>query len=321
LPGIKRLAVLACAIVAVLVPAAVAQATITTRTIDYGPYTIPAGNGDPHDHDNMGQIANRITTNVAKPCTNCDITAIRPDLVYTDGREANLDSGPMLHHALFAATGGGKADAVCNGTPVGTLGERFFATGNERTDVDLGALRYGYEVGRSETWNMVIDLMNWQTTSKTVRLRITYTYATGTDATSRARLRPVWLDVDGCSTDSLIAVPEGISDTHYDWSVNVPGRLILTAGHIHDHGVNMELTNESAGGASLCNSVAGYGETPGYVTPDGRRHVSSMTVCRADPIATLTSGQRLRTHTNYNVPAGHHPIDDAMGIMLLYIAN
>ena len=33
---------------------------------------------------------------------------------------------------------------------------------------------------------MVFDLMNWATTSKTVKIRMTWKYATGTDATSRA---------------------------------------------------------------------------------------------------------------------------------------
>ncbi|MGB2712203.1 MAG: hypothetical protein WBC33_11885 [Conexibacter sp.] len=315
----RQLVMFACAIAAVLAVSANAGATVTTRTIDYGPYTIPAGGGDPHDHDTMGTITNRITTNVAKPCTNCDIIKFRPDLVYSDGSEANVNTGPMLHHTLFAATGGGKTDPVCNGTPIGTLGERFFASGNERTVADLTSVPYGYEIGRSETWNMVIDLMNWQTTSKTVRLRITYTYATGSDATSRARVRPVWLDEDGCSTDSLISVPLGLSDTHYDWTVTVPGRVVLAAGHIHDHGVNVELTNESAGSAVICNSVARYGETPGYLTPDGRRHVSSMSTCVGNPVATIARGQRLRLHTIYNVPAEHPPIDDAMGIMLVYV--
>jgi hypothetical protein len=101
--------------------------------------------------------------------------------------------------------------------------------------------------------------------------------------------------------------------------VNVPGRVIHTAGHIHDHGIRVELTNESTGGTSICNSVAGYGESAGYVTPDGRRHVSSMTTCLANPIATITSGQRLRLHALYDLPAGHAMVDDAMGIMIAYI--
>jgi hypothetical protein len=315
--AIKRLALLVCALALFALPAT-ANAAITTTTLEYGPWTIPAGNGDPHDHDGMGMITNQIVQNITKPCTGCTIIGVTPDLVYTDGSDANLDTGPMLHHAAFFAQSSGKTDATCGNSGPGLLGERFFAAGNERTAVDLSSLPYGYKVNSSETWNMVIDLMNWQTTSKTVKLKMTVKYATGTDHTSRAPLRPVWLDADGCSFDSLISVPEGLSDTHRDWKATFGGKLIAAAGHIHDHGVNIEVTNKSAGESLLCNSVAGYGG-PGYETPDGRKHVSSMGVCTGNPIATINKGNTLRLHTIYNVPAGHHPIDDAMGIAILYV--
>lgn len=315
--AMRRLALLAC-LVAVLVPAGVANATITTTTIEYGPYTIPAGSGDPHDHDTMGQIENKIVNNVSKPCTSCTLVGVTPDLVYTNGSKANLDTGPMLHHAMFAASGGGKADATCAGKGPGLLGERFFASGNERTAVDLTSLSYGYKIGSSETWNLVIDLMNWETTSKTVKLKMTYKYATGSDHTSREGVRPVWLDLDQCSLDSEVSVPIGESDSHYDWKASFAGKLIAAAGHIHDHGVNVELTNESTGGTLLCNSVAGYGGE-GYETPDGRKHISSMSVCTGNPISTISKNQTLRLHAIYNVPEGHHEIDDAMGIMIAYI--
>lgn len=315
--AIKRFALLVCALALFAVPAT-ANAAITTTTIEYGPYTIPAGNGDPHDHMGVGMIENQIVQNIAKPCTGCTIIGVTPDLVYTNGTKANLDTGPMLHHAAFMAQSSGKSDVTCGNSGPGLLGERFFAAGNERTAVDLTSLPYGYKVNSSETWNMVIDLMNWETTSKTVKLKMTYKYATGTDATSRSALRPVWLDADGCSFDSLISVPVGFSDTHRDWKASIGGKLIAAAGHIHDHGVNIEVTNKSASEALLCDSVAGYGG-PGYETPDGRKHVSSMGVCTGNPIATITKGNTLRLHTIYNVPAGHMAIDDAMGIAILYL--
>jgi hypothetical protein len=315
--ALKRLALLACA-VAMLVPAANASAAITTKTIDYGPYTIPAGNGDPHDHDNAGMIVNQIVNNIAKPCTGCTIVGVTPDLVYTDGTKATISGGPMLHHAMFAAQSSGKADATCAGKGPGLLGERFFASGDERTPVDLSSVPYGYKVNSTETWNMVFDLMNWQTTSKTVKIRMTWKYATGTDHTGRAALRPVWLDIAQCTLNSYISVPNGVSDSHYDWKTTFGGKLIAAAGHIHDHGVNIEITNESSGGSLLCNSIAGYGG-PGYETPDGRKHVSSMNVCTGNPISTIKKGQTLRLHANYNVPEGHHPLDDAMGIAIAYI--
>ena len=314
---LKRLALLACAIAVFAVPAT-ANATITTKTIDYGPYTIPAGSGDPHDHMGMGMIENKIVTNVSKPCTGCTIIGVTPNLVYENGSKATISEGPMMHHAFWSAQSSGKSDATCGSSGPGLLGERFFATGDERTAVDLTSLPYGYKVNSTETWNMVVDLMNWATTSKTVKVRVTWKYATGTDSTSRAPLRPVWLDADGCSMDSLITVPEGLSDTHKDWNATFGGKLIATAGHIHDHGVNIEVTNQSTGGTVLCNSVAGYGGA-GYETPDGRKHVSSMNVCTGNPIATIAKGNTLRLHANYNVPAGHGAVDDAMGIAIAYI--
>jgi len=126
--AIKRFALLVCALALFAAPAT-ANATITTKTIDYGPYTIPAGNGDPHDHENAGMIQNQIVNNIAKPCTGCTIIGVTPDLVYTDGTKATISQGPMLHHAMFAAQSTGKSDVTCAGTGPGLLGERFFASG------------------------------------------------------------------------------------------------------------------------------------------------------------------------------------------------
>jgi hypothetical protein len=316
--AIKRLAVLVCALAVFAIPAT-ASATITTKTIDYGPYTIPAGGGDPHDHHTMGMISNQIVTNIAKPCTGCTIIGVTPDLVYENGTKANITEGPMLHHAMFTAQSSGKSDATCAGKGPGLLGERFFASGNERTPIDMTALPYGYKVNSSETWNMVFDLMNWETTSKKVKIRMTWKYATGTDHTSRAAVRPVWLDIAQCTLTSYYSPGFGVSDTHYDWNASFGGKVIAAAGHIHDHGVNIEVTNKSAGESLICNSVAGTGG-PGYVThSDGRKHTSSMGVCTGNPVATIKKGETIRLHSIYNIPEGHHAIEDAMGIALLYI--
>jgi hypothetical protein len=316
--ALKRLTLLVCALAAFAAPAT-AGATITTKTIDYGPYTIPAGNGDPHDHDEMGMIANKIVTNISKPCTGCTLIGATPDLVYENGSKATITEGPMLHHAVFMAQSSGKTDATCGKSGPGLLGERFFASGDERTAIDLESLNYGYKIASSETWNMVLELMNWETASKTVSVRVTWKYATGSDHTNRAALRPVWLDADGCSLDSLISVPTGLSDTHEDWKASFGGKLIAAAGHIHDHGVNVEITNESTGGTLLCDSVAGYGGA-GYETHvDGRKHVSSMGVCTGNPISTIAKNDTIRLHGIYNVPEGHHEVDDAMAIAIAYI--
>ena len=316
--AIKRLTLLVCALAVFAVPAT-ASASITTQTIDYGPYTIPAGNGDPHDHAGMGAITNKIVQNIAKPCTGCTIIGVTPDLVYENGTKATITDGPMMHHAMFAAQSSGKSDVTCAGKGPGLLGERFFASGDERTAVDLQSLPYGYKINSTETWNMVFDLMNWATTSKTVKIRMTWKYATGTDHTSRAPLRPVWLDVAQCSLNSYYSPGFGLQDAHYDWKASFGGKLIAAAGHIHDHGVNIEVTNETTK-SLLCNSVAGYGGL-GYETHlDGRKHVSSMNVCTGNPISTIKKGDTIRLHSIYNIGETHHAVEDAMGIAIAYIS-
>lgn len=314
--AIQRIALLVCALAALAIPAT-ASAKITTTTTEYGGYTIPAGSGDPADHEGMGHIHNEIVTNIAKPCTNCTLIGITPDLVYEDGSEANIEIGPALHHVVFFAQSKGKSDVTCGSNGPGLLGERFFASGNERTAIDLSELSYGYEVNSSESWNMVFHLANWESSSQTVYIKMTWEYATGSDAESRSPLRPVWLDADGCSTDSLITVPTGESDTHYDWEASFGGELIAAAGHIHDYGVNVELTNEDNGSELLCDSEAGFGGA-GYVTPDKFEHISSMSVCAGTPIASFSKGETLRLHTMYNNTT-ESAINNAMGIMIAYV--
>lgn len=319
MPHTRYLVALACALFAVFALAATAGATITTTTIEYGPWTIPAGNGDPHDHDEAGMISNEIRTNVTRPCTNCKLIAIDPEMVdASTGREININTGPMLHHFLFAAST--RTDNTCPSSGSGLLGQRFFASGNERTAIDIERLSYGYEVTESDRWSMATDLMNWSTESRRVKIKVTFKYATGSDATSRTNLRPWWLDVDGCSTDSLIEVPVGFSDTTRDIRAPSAGRLIAAAGHIHDHGVNVELNNNSRSEELICNSVARSGETEAYRTFDGRSHISSMSTCVGTPVYTISSGNTLRLHAKYEVPGGHHEIDDAMGIMIAFVA-
>ncbi len=109
-----------------LIPAQPALAATYTRTVWYGPYTIPAGSPTA-----PGTIDNSLRFGVQRPCADCHITSFKPDLVYPDGTRATMDTGPMLHHAVF--TSQFRRDATCGGSWLGLAGERFFASGDERT--------------------------------------------------------------------------------------------------------------------------------------------------------------------------------------------
>jgi Stress up-regulated Nod 19 len=282
------------AVALLLAPSGVAA----TKTVRYGPYTIPAASAD-----QPGTIVNRLTLAVPRPCLDCFVTAFKPDLVYPDGTRATMDTGPMLHH--FVLTSQFRSDATCGNAWLGLAGERFFASGNERTAIAF-PYGYGYRVRWYDSWNLLVDLMNHATTQKTVYVQVTYAYRAPWESVKA--LKPVWLDIDQCG-DSEYYIPAGFSDTHWDWNVNVPGKVIAAIGHLHGHGVAIEATNESQGGASICKSVA-------TLDPLDVHSVLAMSTCTGHPLAHVRQGETVRLHSMYQ---SSHAADDVMGIMLAYI--
>jgi len=275
-----------------------AQAATSTKTVRYGPFTIPAGT-----ETTPGMIHNKLLFGVARPCVDCHITSFKPDLVYGDGTKATMATGPMLHHMVL--TSQWRRDATFAGSWLGLAGERFFASGNERTAIGFPT-GYGYRVRYYDSWNLLVDLMNHSTSTKTVYVQVTFTIRPSWE--SVRPLKPVWLDIDQCG-DSEYSIPAGFSDTHWDWKVNVPGKVVAMIGHLHGHGVAIEATNESRGGQSICKSVA-------TLDPMDVHSVLSMSTCVGDPLATISAGQTVRLHSMYQ---SSHPADDVMGIMLGYI--
>jgi hypothetical protein len=299
----KRLALLAGLLVASLLvavaPAEPAHAATYTRVVRYGPFTIPGGTAaDP------GMINNNLRFAVQRPCIDCYITSFTPDLVYADGTPATMDNGGvMLHHTVF--TSQFRRDATCGNAWLGLAGERFFASGDERTAITFPA-GYGYRVRWYDSWNQLVDLMNHSSTAKTVYVQVTYTYRPSWESVKT--VRPVWLDIDQCG-DSEYSIPAGFSERYWDWRVNVPGNVVAMIGHVHGHGVAVEATNESRGGQSICRSVA-------EPDPMDIHRVLSMSTCSGDPLAVLQRDDIVRLHSEYQ---SAHAADDVMGIMLGYV--
>jgi hypothetical protein len=281
-----------------VVSASPANAATSTKVVLYGPFTIPAATDS-----GPGMVNNKLKFAVRRPCLGCYITSFTPDLVYSDGTRATMDTGAMLHHVVL--TSQFKRDATCSGDWLGLVGERFFASGDERTAIAFPA-GYGYRVRSYDSWNLLVDLMNHSPEAKTVYVKVTYTYRPSWESVKS--LKPVWLDIDQCR-DSEYSIPAGESDRHWDWNVNVPGKVVAMIGHVHGYGVAVEATNESQGGASICKSVA-------TLDPEDPSHVMEMSTCTGDPLAVVKSGQVVRLHSIYNSP---EPADDVMGIMLAYI--
>lgn len=288
--------VLALSALAVSPPAAHAD---ETRTVLYGPFTIPPGtDADPGTFSTL-KFA------VRRPCVDCYITSFTPDLVDGAGNRLTLaQDDVMLHHAVW--TSQFRSDATCSGTLLGLAGQRFFATGNERSVVQMPS-GFGYRVRWYDSWNMLVDLMNHGPDAKSVYVKVTYTIRPSWSSTTG--VRPVWLDIDQCG-DSEYSIPQGFSDRHWDWKVNVPGRVVEMVGHLHGHGVAVEATNESQGGTSLCRSVP-------QLDPNDLHAVLGMSPCTFQaPYPVVRSGETVRLHSEYQ---SAHAADDVMGIMLAYI--
>jgi Stress up-regulated Nod 19 len=296
----RRWALISCVLMAVALAGlpSTADAATSTKVIRYGPFTLPAATDA-----GPGMIHNKLQFAVKRPCADCYITSFRPDLVYEDGTRATMATGAMLHH--FVLTSQFRRDATCGDNWLGLAGERFFASGNERTVAQLPA-GYGYRVRWYDSWNLLVDLMNHSPSPQTVYVQVTYTYRPSWE--SVRRVQPVWLDIDQCG-DSEYSIPAGFSDTHWDWNVNVPGNIVTMIGHLHGHGVAIEATNESRGGASICKSIA-------TLDPMDVHSVRSMSTCTGDPLASVRQGEIVRLHSMYD---SAHPADDVMGIMLAYI--
>jgi len=273
----------------------------TWTEMRYGPFVIPpAGAGGDANHADIA------VPTLARPCSNCFLLQLQPDLIFSDGSPANLDSGMMLHHAvLFSA---GRQDATCGPDEPfpGKLGQRFFASGNERTQ-GLFPPGFGYYVD-SGNWSGIFHIMNHGTEPQTVYFKLDVRWSPASAGGIRP-LTPLWLDMNNCRT-SEYAVPAGPSSSHWTWTSNVTGRIVSTGGHVHNGGIRTTLTNRTTD-RHLCTSWAYWGRDPAY-----QGSIEQMSVCAWDRIGTVRRGEVLDLETVYDAP---QPVPDAMGIMMAFV--
>jgi hypothetical protein len=271
---------------------------VEVTTVKYGPFVLPpAGKGGDVDH------ANVVVPDVARPCEDCFILRAEPDLVYDDGSSANLDTGLMLHHAVFFNTG--RADATCGkDTFFGRLGERFLASGNERT-VKRYPDGYGYHLGHDPVTG-VFHIMNHSDATKRVWFTFKVNWLPDSTAGVRA-VTPLWLDENNCRS-SEYDVPAGPTARHWTWTSTRTGRIVSGGGHVHTGGVRTVLTNATTG-QHICTSWAGYGHKPAYMG-----EIESMSYCAWDTLGVVRAGDTLDLEADYD---SAEPVPEAMGIMVM----
>ncbi len=297
-------------------------------TMTYGPFLVPAatesGPGNLHPHQES----------VEMPCIDGFITRIVPDMVYADGSSANFHSKSMMHHVVFYNS---QADDL---TCPGGGRERFFATDNERSAMDLPE-GFGYYNSPAAEWDLSAHLMNFDTEPQELFIQLVCT-CEPYDTSIKSAI-PVWLDVDNCG-DSEFSAPAGYSDTQWDWQSSITGTIVRMGGHVHNFGTSISAEHLDTGGY-ICTAIAGYesgsmfapasvpdgdeghpgsanlldGATNPTNNPQYMGRIQDMTLC--EPFFTIAAGDTIRLHTQYNIPSSLFPNgqDDVMGIMIAYV--
>jgi hypothetical protein len=330
------------------------RAGYRTTTVRWGPFTVPGAANGP------GMLENTIVRDggcrsglgcldvaVEKPCEDCFLTRIVPNLVDArSGETLNFHNGGMLHHVVNLNWS--RSDVTC---PAGRgpglinwLGQleggndRFFASGNERTIMRLPR-GYGLPVRAEDEWGLIFHLMNMTPEARDVAIEYTFTW-------TRRHLKPVtpiWLDIDNCG-DSELDVPTGYSDTQWDWKSTITGKVVAIGGHVHDNGISVAAENVTRTRA-ICTSTAGYARGSAF-TPAGpgsgsdrlhpkwwqpmsrsdhphvaldtyNGHIAGMTGCRRSA-GRISLGDTIRLHAQYNVRAPALG-EGVMGIMVGYV--
>ena len=234
------------------------------------------------------------------------ITNARATVVTADNEPVSVHS-VHLHHAVWVNTE--EDDTTCAGGP--WSGERFFATGKERTPMNLPA-GHGYHWSNaggdgSGWWNVFhLDPMHGDGENNIfIRLRLGFT----TDPTITPVL-PIWLDVNGSCTKNLtFDVPKSDDGKRFrirsdKITLPVSGRMIGSAGHLHDGGLWLKLRNLTRD-EDVFTSEAVYGSNM------GKWFLAKMTSFFGLPGKEINPGDELKVTAVYNTSRNWN---EAMGI-------
>ncbi len=240
------------------------------------------------------------------PCTSCIVTFLQAGLAYPDGSSATVDTGMMFHHVVFQNLA--RKDAMC---PDRMGGERFFASGDEKTAVDLtvnGTEKFGYAVEKGDTMAFGLEVMNMREEEREVVLTMVWEWVPE-PANGFEKVTPYWFDIGGCDGSNVPAEADEVF-TYSSEPVKAPdsGFVAMAAGHLHDGGTELELVRNDN---PFCTSRAGY----------TKEHITEMSTCSA---LNYSKGDRFEIRARYDTkkyePMRHADgeLEPVMGIALVY---
>lgn len=234
-------------------------------------------------------------------------------LEYANGSTADARTGMWLHHTVW--TNLARRDAAC---PAKRHGDRFFASGNERTPVDLtrgGTVQAGYRIRAGDVLAMGGELMNMRREAAEVVLSVVFEFIPAVPRGFR-EVSGYWLDVGGCHGSEVPAF-EGERFQYVSPAVvaGEEGEVVFTASHLHDGGVHSEIRRN---GVLVCDSVATYGR-------EGEgSHIEALSAC--SDVGWTKKGDEWSVTSFYDTTK-HAPmrnmdgtLEPVMGISLVYVA-
>lgn len=301
----------------------------------YGPLFVTPGT-------NLILIGNKT---MPKPEENGYVVGLVPNLTLANGRVPPTDV-LHLHHGVWLSTAG--ADTTSPGLPY----QRFFATGEEKTQLHLPA-PYGYPVSSSDKW--ILNYMIHNLTERKYRVYIDYEVdfvpLNSPLGQTLRPVRPVWMDIrngeaypvfntlKGSGTNGTYTYPDqdpgAYSATKQldEWSVDRPGTLVWAAGHLHPGGLydTLEMTRSGArvetqagqpaptpgvqpGSVRLFRSTAHYYDPRGPISWD-----LAMGATMPDWRVAVKPGDTLRVSTTYDSKRASWY--EGMGIMVLWMTT
>ncbi|KIW22577.1 uncharacterized protein PV07_10861 [Cladophialophora immunda] len=284
-------------------------------TIKYAPVSVPPMS----ENDGMAQFFQPSTT---LPCRDCVITWLQMGLEHADGIVADANTGMWLHHGVMVNRN--RTDAVCGD---GSYGQRFAASGNERTALDFsagGTVKAGYYVGPADEVALAVDLMNMlhSEPQPDIVFTITYEYIKGCHAQEFISLTPYWMDVGGCRSSDVPAYRDSVFNySSPTLKVSAQGVIAFVGGHLHDGGTHIDFINN---GRVACSVNALYDQY--QYLDDGKvtEHVSGIESCKLwEDIAPEDEWSIVAYYdTNLHEPMRmmDGSLEPVMGIMLVYVA-
>jgi hypothetical protein len=306
--------------------------------LDAGPYTVTPG-------------ANLILTqlgNVPKPTYDGYMLRMYPNLHYALPNGKCCGAIPRvdvvhLHHGVWLSDGkAGKGEG--NGDIDGFY--PFIASGEEKTVYGFPS-GYGYPVSASDHWIFNYMIHNLTNVGKKVYVTYDMDYlpATAPAAQNIKTVHPIWMDVEdhhiypvfdvkkGSGKNGKYTFPDmakhpyGAGAPLNQFTVDHPGTLVATAGHVHPGGLYTDLDLIRPGATPSNGAIAGgepnstrlFQSNAHYWDPRGPISWDmAMTATPADWRPQVQPGDTLRVSATYETK--HASWYESMGIMVTWEA-